>query len=185
MPEEQYINISDIPQKVGAKAAKFLIPQAEIVRYFSGVRSKNEVIDGFLRFGGASFANLAVFSTFSKAIQFLKGKGRNIKEFPALGAINVDANTVVRRVIVSKYPYRGVIPLGSEEKIVFGKFFNCYAEEVFIYPGNISAMDTELLFYADTFMESRESSLLTFEYVVEKAVLALKLLWVQKKLAAI
>lgn len=165
--------------------SRFVIPQHEIVGYFSDVRSKNEVLDGFLKFGNSCFSNLAVFSAFSNAIQFLKGAGDNIKKSIHIGSLNIDRNTILRRAVVSRFPYKGAIPIGSDEKVLFSKYFNRYAEEVFIYPGCIRGVDTDILFYADGFESERESSIATFEYLVEKSILSLKLLWVQKQLVTI
>lgn len=181
----EYVDVKERLVETRPILHRFIVPQYEIVQYFSRVQSKSRVVDGFLRFGNHCFANLAIFSVFSRAIQFLKGTGDNIKRPPHLGAFSVDKNTIIRRAIVNKFPYKGPIPVGSDEKDIFSRFFNEHAEEVFIYPGSIQGEDTDTLFYADGFEEDRESSLATFEYVVEKAILSLKFLWVQRQLTTI
>lgn len=180
-----FMDVIDMSAREKPVCEKFIVPQYEIVQYFSEVKTKNEVVDGFLRFGGCCFANLAVFSVFSNSIQFLKGAGDNVRGSECLGSVPVDKNTVIRRVIVNKFPYRGPIPVGEDEKRVIDKFFNRYAEEVFVYPGSIRGEETDILFYADGFEGERESSIVSFEYIIEKTILALKLLWVQKELTTI
>lgn len=182
---EKYVSVSDATEKKKPLPTKFIVSQYEIVQYFSKVDSKNEVIQGFLKFGGECFDNLAVFSVFSKSIQFLNGQGENIKNPGYVGSYSIDRNSVIRRVVVNEYPYRGNIPVGSDEKEVFNKYFNSYSEEVFLYPGNIRGEETDILFYSDSFRHNRESSIVTFEYIIEKTVLALKYLWVRKLLKSI
>jgi hypothetical protein len=181
-PTGKYINLKAALGKKRPLSSKFVIPQQEIVQYFSDVGSKKEVIEGFLNFSGSCFANMAIFSIFSRSMQLLKGVGDNIKAPLYLGSLDIDKNSVVRRVVINKFPYRGNIPVGTEEKAVFSKFFNSFAEEIFLYPGSIVGEETDVLFYADAFQANRESAIATFEYIIEKTVLALKYLWVQKQL---
>lgn len=163
----------------------FLVPQSELIEYFSRVRTKNEIVEGFLEFGSRCFSNLALFTVFSRSLQYLTGRGDNIRSNPHLGAFDIDLNTIVRRAVRGKFPYRGPIPIGLDEKVIFDRYFNSYAEEVFLYPGCIRGAETDVLFYADTPVMNRERSVVTFEYVLEKTVIALKLLWFQRQLATV
>ena len=183
--EAEFVSVDAVQPVSVENEVPFIIPQHEIVNYFSEISSKNEAIEGFFKFGSQCFSNLAVFSVFSRSVQFLKGEGENIKENPYISACNVDLNTIIRRVIINKFPYRGKIPVGKDEKNLFSKFFSAYAEEIFLYPGNIRGEETDILFYADGNKHDRKPSLATFEYIVEKTVLSLKLLWVQKQLVTI
>lgn len=183
---DKYIDVKDISNnKIKPVKPRFIIPQDQIVKYFSEVSSKTDVLKGFLEFGKKCFSNLAIFSVFQKSIQLLRGEGENIKEPHFMGTFGVDKNTIVRRAIVNKYPYKGPIPVGSDEKQVFRNYFNRFAEEVFLYPGSIRCEETDILFYCDTFQQDRESTLMTFEYVVEKTIQALRFLWIKKQLTTI
>lgn len=182
---DDYITIKVAPAVRNGAVPRYIIPPAEIVDFFSNSHTKNSILEGFLEFGNRCFLNTAVFSVYSHSIQFLKGSGANIRKSGHLGGINIDQNTVIRRAIVSKFPYCGAIPTGSDEKVVFSKFFNRFAEEIFLYPGSIGGGDTDILFYGDTFEADRDASLATFEYLIDKTTLALKLLFVQRRLLAI
>lgn len=182
MDADGFIDVNEISIEKRRKVRKIIVPRRDIIEHFSNAGSKNEIIDGFFNFASVCFANLAVFSVFLREIQFLRGIGKNIKEGVYIGAYNIDMNTVIRRTIVSRLPYRGPIPVGVDEKQVFGKFFNHFADEVFLYPVCIRNNTADILFYGDTLQDEREACLATFEYIVDKTVLALRLLWIRQQL---
>ncbi len=181
----EYMHVCEDGHLDAAPRGPFMVPQYEIVQYFSGVQSKRDIVEGFLDFAGRCFSTVSIFSARSTSIQFLKGRGENIRKIPQMGSIHLEQDSVMRRVSLNKYPYRGPIPSGKYESDFFGRFFNRYADEIFIYPGSIRSEDTDALFYADGANGERALCLATFEYVVEKTILALRLLWVQKQLTTI
>lgn len=180
-----YVNVTDLGLASNRVKGKMIISASSLVADLQGINSKNEVIDVFLKYASECFCNVVVFTAFSHSIQLLKGCGANLRTPSYLGSINVDKNTIIRRVIVNKFPYRGSIPVGYDEKTIFMRFFKTFAEEVYLYPGAIGRENTDILFYADGYKDTRSSSILTFEYIVEKTILALRYLWVKKRLFTI
>lgn len=176
----------EISSKDGfSKRAVMLKPleSGAIVHCLSKVKSKTEVIKSFLNFARHYFHNVAVFAVYPDyRMQLVGSSGSRMRDAgEQLGSITIERTTIFRRVIANNYPYHGRFPVGEEERNIFNKFVMGLPDEIWVWPTEVGG-SVDFLFYAEQPTGQRQWVVSKFEYLIEKTVLALKLLLVKKQL---
>lgn len=155
---------------------------SEIMAHFSAIRSKTEVIHGFLSYGRRFFENVAFFIVTRRSVTFLGGEGPNILPAVAIPPeIAIDRVCLVRRSIVNEMKYNGPVPLGTDDSDVFLQFLRGLPDEASLYPGRVS-QDVDTLFYAESPRGILDVSAAGLDFVIEKTILALRMLYVKQQL---
>lgn len=156
----------------------------EIIRYFSEIQTKQAILEGVCHFAGPYFQSVAIFAVQGQEMVFMSGHGPNIRQPRIIGRpIPINRVTIFRRCAVNNMRYQGAMPVGEEEKAVFHQIVHEIPDEFWLYPGQVGET-VDCLFYAEHPLQLRELATERLEFIISKAVLAMRMLYIRKQLAS-
>ncbi len=179
--------IADLEGEILKKIMPLKHPEPEtIVSSFSRVKTKADVIKNFLNFSKHYFENTAVFAVYPDyRMQLVGSCGPKMRHaVDRFGSVTIERTTIFRRVVANNYSFHGRFPVGDEERKIFSSFAVGFPDEIWVWPAQVGD-SVDFLFYAEQPKAQRQVVAEKFEYLIEKAALALRLLLVKKQLATI